>query len=99
MISSCAGALDAALSEEGPPVFVEDLRREHGHGMSEAVLLREYQLPSHRVPRVMALEQRRPAWHDDARVSQAGAVLDHYRAGLRDDPMWQSEGEADLFLS
>jgi len=79
--------------------FVEDLRREHGLGMAEAVQLREYQLPSHRVPRVMALEQLRLAWHDDALMSRASAALDHYRAGLMQDPTWQFEGEADFFLN
>jgi len=79
--------------------FVDDLRREHGLGMAEAVQLREYQLPSNRIPRVMALEQMRMSWHDPALMSQAEAVLDYYRAGLMEDPGWQFEGEADFFLN
>lgn len=79
--------------------FTQALRAEHGLGMSEAVLLREFQLPSHRVPRTMALEQVRLAWHDDLLMRQANAILDEYRAGLLEDPTWQFEGEADFFLN
>ena len=79
--------------------FTERLRAEHGLGMAEAVLLREFQLPAHRVPRVMALEQIRLTWHDEALMRQAGATLDEYRAGLLEDPSWQFEGEADFFLN
>ena len=79
--------------------FTEALRAEHGLGMAEAVLLREFLLPAHRLPRVMALEQVRLTWHDEELMSQADATLDSYRAGLLEDPSWAFEGEADFFLN
>lgn len=79
--------------------FTETLRAEHGLGMAEAVLLREFLLPSHRLPRVMALEQVRLTWHDEELMRQANATLDAYRAGLLADPAWAFEGEADFFLN
>jgi len=79
--------------------FTERLRADHGLGVAEAVLLREYQLPAHRIPRVMALEQVRLAWHDVGLMDQATAGIDEYRAGLLQDPAWKLEGEADFFLN
>ncbi len=79
--------------------FTEQLRVQHGLGMAEGVLLREYLLPSHRLPRVMALEQVRLAWHDEQLMRQAAVALDEYRAGLLADPAWQFETEADFFLN
>jgi AcrR family transcriptional regulator len=78
--------------------FTERLRAEHGLGMAEAVLMREYQLPSHRIPRLMALEQIRLTWHSEELMRQATLAIDEYRAGLLQDPAWQFEGEADFFL-
>ena len=61
--------------------FVDDLRREHGLGMAEAVQLREYQLPSNRIPRVMALEQMRMSWHQpdlrDVQEAEVEAAFAH----------------------
>lgn len=79
--------------------FTESLRADHGLGMAEAVLIREYQLPAHAVPRAMALEQVRLMWRYPELMQTANAEVDAFRRTLMQDPSWGFESEADFFLN